>query len=55
MGTGNVDAIDFTGGDGLQLLGDGDDSTSLMPPLPELNNNNEDMEKMPVGRPSKKL
>ena len=55
MGTGNVDAIDFTGGDGLQLLGDGDDSTSLMPPLPELNNNNEDMEKMPIGRPSKKL
>jgi hypothetical protein len=37
------------------MLGDGDDSTSLMPPLPELNNNNEDMEKMPVGRPSKKL
>ena len=57
------DAVDFTGGDGLQLLLD-DELESEMPLLPDVENNhsdlllaeldNNDAEKMMIGKPSKK-
>ena len=63
LGNANGDAVDFTGGDGLQLLSD-NELESGMPPLPDINNNHSnllltdlddnDKRKMTIGKPSKK-